>query len=117
MRRKLYYIVIIVSLLTLICVRLFIDTTPSVIQFINFLALPVAFFNLINELHHAPKSVKGTICILFLALIVFSILILSNIVSVSDKTNDIILLITLFISLPAKFYGSLFHHKKQEDKL
>lgn len=116
MKTHISSISIIVALLTLCVVRAFIDDLPQTsiwISFINFAGIPIATYGLYVRIHsYCNNAVKGIFVIIFCIMAIIGALILTNVAILSTKANDIILLVTLLISLPADFYCKLFKKTK-----
>ena len=112
MKTHISSIAIIVSLMTLCVVRFFINDlsqTSIWVSFINYAGIPIATYGVYSRIHsYCSNIVKGVFVIIFCIMAIIGALVLANIIIPSTKANDIILLVTLLISLPADFYCKLF---------
>ena len=108
MNRKISSIITIVAIITLCVVRIFFDASPQQsiwIPFINFLGIPIATISVFSQVFSkCSNMVKGIFLIGFIILTVIAILILTGVLILSPMINDLILLITLLITLPSDLY-------------
>lgn len=108
-----FYIVIVV-LATLIVVRWILpEESHAWIDFINYAGLVIAVLSLFFDLYHAYQDCRkiyrviGFFTIFLAALSIVGVLIFTDILVLDAKGNDIIMLVTLLVSLPAQLYVRL----------
>jgi len=113
-KEKILEVIEIAVLLTLIVVRFFISSDENVwISVLNYVGLILAFSSLYLEIRTDCSTYKkfdfvtGVFVICFVVLSVFAGLILTEIITLSTKASDIIMLVTLLITLPMRFYKSI----------
>lgn len=101
-------------LVTLIVIRVLISSDENTwISLLNYLGLIIAVVSLYLEIHEEYSSyrkldlVTGVFAVLLIILVVLAGLILTEIIVLNTKCNDIILLLTLLVALPARFYKRL----------
>ena len=101
----------IVLLSTLMVVRLAISSEENMwISLLNFAGLIVAVASLYNDIYYTYAThkkivvVTGMFVTILIVLVIMSALILANAIIPSVKWNDMVLLITLLVSLPSRFY-------------
>lgn len=108
MKNNIINLIIIVALLTLFVIRFFVEASAQAsiwIPFINFLGIPIAVFGLYNRVRFRCGDVtRGIFVIIFCIVTILAVLILTNHLTLSPKSNDLILLVTLLISLPSDLY-------------
>lgn len=107
-------VAIVFVLLVLVCIRFFIsDENCNWISAINFSGILMAWANihidLYTELNNCEKIhfFTGISYSIIAILVVITILVLFGIISFSIRTNDIITLITLLISLPCELHKKI----------
>lgn len=114
-------VAIITVLIVLIIVRLLTTDTGGTkwIELINIAGLLIAIFALLNDVYLECKEYEKTplvIGTIFFMLIIVCIigtlgtLIFTRTITPSQRANDIIMLITLLVSLPSHFYVRLIKH-------
>lgn len=113
-KQKIMEIVEIVLLLTLIGVRLVIKSDDnSWISLLNYIGLLIAYVSLYLDIsvdcskNKKFNAVTGWFVVLLGVLVFIGALILSEIIVLNTKMNDIILLVTLLVSLPTRLYKSI----------
>ena len=96
-------VAIITVLIVLIIVRLLTTDTGGTkwIELINIAGLLIAIFALL---------VIGTIFFMLIIVCIIGTLIFTRTITPSQRANDIIMLITLLVSLPSHFYVRLIKH-------
>lgn len=116
-KKNIYDILIIAVLITLVIIRLFLRKNDcSWINAINFGGIIIAYASLYFEIFSACKKLEkinyytGISVFILIVLVVIEVLVAFNIIKISSLGNDVITLITLLISLPAKFYKKLIAH-------
>ena len=117
-KQNIQQISLISVLVALLVCRLFTNVINySAIQTINFAGLVLAIISLYLELHRKYKNKRkfitftGMFFIIFGFLVVFNVLLAFSIFVLSDKANDCIMLITLLLTLPIKFYTDVVFNK------
>ncbi len=112
--RKVFEIVEVVILSTLLVVRLFSNSEENNwINLLNFIGLIVAFTSLYMSIRMECSVYKkfdiitGAFVLILIALTIVLSFILTGFISLNTKWNDIILIITLLISLPTKLYCNI----------
>ena len=113
-KEKILEVVEIAILLTLIVVRFFISSDENVwINVLNYFGLILAFSSLYLEIRTDCSAYKkfdfvtGIFVIGFVVLSMFAGLILTEIITLNTKASDIIMLVTLLITLPMRLYKSI----------
>lgn len=113
-KQKIMEIVEIVLLLTLIGVRLVIESDDNTwISLLNYIGLLIAYVSLYLDIsadcakNKKFNAVTGWFVVLLGVLVFIGALILSEIIVLNTKMNDIILLVTLLVSLPTRLYKSI----------
>lgn len=108
---KILEIIEFVVLITLILIRLVTKENDNVwISQLNYLGLVIAFssfFVTLCDKFSAEKKfsvVAGIFVVILIPLAIIGGLILSNVITLNTKWNDIILLVTLLFSLPIRLY-------------
>lgn len=108
---KILEIIEFVVLITLIFIRLVTKENDNIwISQLNYLGLVIAFssfFVTLCDKFSAEKKfivVAGIFVVLLIPLAIIGGLILSNVITLNTKWNDIILLATLLFSLPTRLY-------------
>ena len=111
MKNNIIHIIIIVALLTLCVIRFFVEDsaqTSTWIPFVNYLGIPIAAFGLYNRVRfRCGNFTRGIFVIIFCILTILAVLILTNLLVLSAMVSDLILLVTLLISLPSDLYCKL----------
>lgn len=104
----------VVVLLVLIIVRLFISSDENIwISTLNYVGLMLAYVSLYFEVRADCLNYKkfdfvtGIFVISIIPLTILAGVIATGLITLSTKSNDIILLITLLISLPMQLYKSI----------
>lgn len=107
-------IVVLFILLVLIVVRVFIsDKNCNWISAINFSGVLMAWCNIHFDVYSEFNSYEkihfftGVSCTVIVVLAIITVLVLLEIIDFSIKTNDIITLITLLISLPCELHKKI----------
>lgn len=111
-------VAIITVLIVLIIVRLLTTDTGGTkwIELINIAGLLIAIFALLNDVYLECKEyektplVIGTIFFMLIIVCIIGTLIFTRTITPSQRANDIIMLITLLVSLPSHFYVRLIKH-------
>ena len=111
-------VAIITVLIVLIIVRLLTTDTGGTkwIELINIAGLLIAIFALLNVVYLEFKEyektplVIGTIFFMLIIVCIIGTLIFTRTITPSQRANDIIMLITLLVSLPSHFYVRLIKH-------
>lgn len=111
-------VAIITVLIVLIIVRLLTTDTGGTkwIELINIAGLLIAIFALLNDVYLEYKEyektplVIGTIFFMLIIVCIIGTLIFTRTITPSQRANDIIMLITLLVSLPSHFYVRLIKH-------
>lgn len=111
-------VAIITVLIVLIIVRLLTTDTGGTkwIELINIAGLLIAIFALLNDVYLECKGyektplVIGTIFFMLIIACIIGTLIFTRTITPSQRANDIIMLITLLVSLPSHFYVRLIKH-------
>lgn len=113
-KEKILEVIEIALLLTLIVVRLFISSDENVwISVLNYFGLILAFSSLYLEVrtncltYKKFNFVTGIFVIGFIILSIFAGLILAEVITLSSRASDIIMLVTLLITLPMRLYKSI----------
>lgn len=108
---KILEIIEFVVLITLIFIRLVTKENDNIwISQLNYLGLVIAFssfFVTLCDKFSTEKKfsvVAGIFVVLLIPLAIIGGLILSNVITLNTKWNDIILLVTLLFSLPTRLY-------------
>lgn len=116
-KQNFFLLAITVSLLALIIARLILpEGSYSWINTINYAGLVIAivslFFSMCNEYRQKKRfySIAGFSMLFIFVLIFIGVLILTNIIVPNSKVNDLIMLLTLLISLPSRLYVELMGH-------
>lgn len=112
MKKNIDSIIIIVVLLILIGIRIADCGNSAWISFVNFLGLPMALYGLLKQLHNSTKFCRGIVSLILIALIGFSVFLLTGVIVLTSQINDIILLVTLLITLPSNYYSFLLRKKQ-----
>lgn len=112
---------IVLILIALICVRLVTPNEENTwINIINYIGFLIAFFSLFfNSCTEYRKCRKvrvlaGTFVLILIPLVIVGVLIFTNIIVPDSRINDVIMLVTLLISLPAQFHIKLIGHYMKE---
>lgn len=112
--RKVFEIVEIVVLSTLLLIRLLFDSEENNwVNLLNFASLVVAFvslyINVRTECLQYKKfdSITGCFVLILVALMVVFSFILAGKIPLNTKCNDVILIITLLLTLPSKLYSCI----------
>ena len=99
---------IIVILIVLLAVRFFSrEENVTWISFLNFLSVPIAIWGLITEFPQKAFVLRGVFFVIFLISVALSALVATQVIVICPKANDLLLILTLLITLPAKYYGYL----------
>lgn len=113
-KQKILEIVEIVLLLTLIGARIAINSDENNwISLLNYIGLLIAYVSLYLDISaECARNKKfdvftGWFVVLLGILVFIGALILSEIIVLNTKMNDIILLVTLLVSLPTRLYKSI----------
>lgn len=116
MSKKHSGLLIITALIALGFVRVVFGTSEQTaiwIPFINFLGVPIALYGVFSRINkHCTDVVRGVFIFFFMILIVIAVLILTGVIILSALANDLILLLTLLISLPTDYYCIVFSKKE-----
>lgn len=114
MKRSIIDVSVIVVLLVLIVLRICVkeEGSPWWISTINFFGLVIAWVSLCLQIKNSVA--RGVGVIIFIALLVILTAIFAGQIELSTKWNDLILLGTLLISLPANLYSSLLQRKQKK---
>lgn len=108
MNRRISSIVIIIAIFTMCFVRVAFDSSPQQaiwIPLVNFLGIPIAVCGIYSQISsRCSRVIKGIFVILFGLLTIIAVLILTGAIVLSALINDLILLITLLITLPSELY-------------
>ncbi len=111
------YIAISFSIFVLMVVRIFLKENDNWIEFINIAGLMIAFIDLYNNTKHSYSDAKnidfctGLFIIIICVLIVFEVTVLLEIININEKVSDLIMLLTIFISLPKPLYVRIIGKK------
>lgn len=112
--RKVFEIVEVVILSTLLFVRIFGNSEENNwINLLNFISLIVSFVSLYMNIRTECSTYKkfdiitGIFALILIALAIVLSFILSGGISLNTKCNDIILIITLLLTLPTKLYCNI----------
>lgn len=112
--RKVFEIVEVVILSTLLFVRIFVNSEENNwINLLNFISLIVSFVSLYMNIRTECSTYKkfdiitGIFALILIALAIVLSFILSGGISLNTKCNDIILIITLLLTLPTKLYCNI----------
>ena len=107
----------IIGLLVLIIIRIAVGASAQTMQWIsmvNFAGLILAVVNLYGQVYkECNKEIRGGFFLVFVVLVVALLLMLTNVWKPSSMINDIVLLITLLISLTSRLYCSILVTKKK----
>lgn len=108
---RIYNELIIVALLSLIIIRIIIGESTEALQWIslvNYSGIPLSVFNLYVLTRRRISALKRGVFVIAIGLTISAgMLILTGIWKPTNLINDIILLVTLLISLPSHFYSSI----------
>ena len=114
MKQKILGICEVVLLVTLIVARLLISSEQNQwISLLNYCGFVIAFIALFLDIYNdfstrrGFNTITGVFILTLVVLIAFAALILSGVIIISTKCSDVILLGTLLITLPTRFYKSL----------
>jgi len=113
-KERIIDVVVITLIITLIVVRIFAPSDGGIwISFFNYISLVIAYVSVYLEIHSKSSTyekfnvITGVFVIVLIGLVIFAGLIISEVIKLNAKTNDIILLITLLVTLPTRFYTTL----------
>ena len=112
-KSNIYNIVTVAILITIIIVRLFLTDIDNWINAINFAGIIIACFSLYCDTFQECKNYKkinmftGISILVFCVFVIIEVLIVIEIISVSNLGNDVITLCTLLLSLPANLYKKI----------
>lgn len=111
MKRKIFNLIVIVLLCSCIVARIIVDNNNTKwIKGITILGFFISVFTLYFELYRQNKNNKrfahftGWFIIICIILLFLSVLIALRVIPTTNKFDDIIMIITLLISLPSVFY-------------
>ena len=99
-----------VAVAVLIVARLFAAEDAPWIGLINYAGLAFAVYSLADTVvseyrgHEKVAPIRGLFILSAIPLIVVAVLIFTGGITLDTRANDLILLITLLVSLPTKFY-------------
>lgn len=128
MKKRLFSLLTVIALISLIVIRLFVREANGWISYLNYIGLVIAVWGFLIEFssqyrkHKVANFIKGLLVIVIAILIILGCLITTEIIGLNTLANDEILLLTLLISLPANYYCELLgkiinysdkHHKKE----
>lgn len=89
------------------------EQTAIWIPFINFLGIPIAVYGVFTRVSQRCTDItRGFFVFLFMVLTVIAVLILTGVIILDALANDLILLVTLLITLPTDFYCIILSKKK-----
>lgn len=110
------YIILITVLVTMIIVRIFISTDSHWILVVNMLCFDIAVYNLHKDFKNASSEIDSptvncTFILLEIILTIVVFLVSIKVIRLNNLFNDLILLGTLLVSLPSRFYVALLTKK------
>lgn len=120
-KTKMIELMTIVVLVTLIVTRIILETlsdgtqsTEQWIAVVNYIGLPIAVYSLYMQVAGKCSAfVKGLGVIVCCLLIIPGVLIFTEVLTLNSLWNDLIMLVTLLISLPTRLYCSLLTKKAE----
>lgn len=108
-------VVLMTLIVTRICLEILSDGTQSTehwISVVNYMGIPIAVYSLYMQVAgNCNAFTKGLGAIVCCLLIIPGVLIFTQVLTLNSLWNDLILLVTLLISLPTRLYCSLLTKK------